>query len=185
LEPKKKAELLLEMKLLKKEEKSDLCFLAIVDIVKLKATLLICGYKEAALAEKVFGGKVANEELDLGKKVSRKKDYIPPLSSTVQGGWTPPPEEKEQQSKEQAELEHAGELYMDHGDHGCVLKRRHNIRHLAQAVIATQRFMNMGDRAAAETAIAMSLVAQAIKADDKHHDTPHSHPHSHAWDVWR
>jgi len=66
--------------------------LAVVDIVNLTSTLLICGRVEASLALAAYGGQLEDEDtvLKLPGLVSRKKDFIPPLTKAVKDGWVPP-----------------------------------------------------------------------------------------------
>ena len=84
-------ELLPELVACKKEKNLNCLFLAIVNIVQLKSCLLICGPGEKSLAQAAFDGPMLSESvMDLGKRVSRKKDFIPILTSTVKQGWTKP-----------------------------------------------------------------------------------------------
>ncbi|CAJ1947369.1 unnamed protein product [Cylindrotheca closterium] len=86
-------ELLPELVACKKEKGLECIFLAVVNIVKLHSQLLLCGPTERALAEATFGGKYLNDDqslMDLGGRVSRKKDYIPYMTKTINGGWKRP-----------------------------------------------------------------------------------------------
>jgi manganese-dependent inorganic pyrophosphatase len=85
-------ELLPEMVLCKKERGYACLFVAIVNIVALHSKLLLCGPSEKSLAEKSFGGHVSRDGtlMDLGKRVSRKKDFIPVLTATIKDGWVQP-----------------------------------------------------------------------------------------------
>eukprot|EP00977_Amphora_coffeiformis_P011951 scaffold2917_cov191-Amphora_coffeaeformis.AAC.44 len=87
-------ELLPELVLCKKERGYSVLFLAIVNIVELHSHLLLCGPTEQCLAETAFSDcKITNESgtvMDLGKRVSRKKDFVPAISSAIKGGWTKP-----------------------------------------------------------------------------------------------
>jgi hypothetical protein len=78
----------------KKEKKLDVLFLAVVNIVELKGTLVVCGPAELSLAKAAFGDcKMLNEDatlMDLGKRVSRKKDYIPEVTRAIKAGWKRP-----------------------------------------------------------------------------------------------
>ncbi|KAL3915770.1 MAG: hypothetical protein SGILL_005489, partial [Bacillariaceae sp.] len=51
--------------------------------------LLLCGPGETSLAKRAFGGEISTEGMlmDLGQRVSRKKEFIPPIASAIQGGW--------------------------------------------------------------------------------------------------
>lgn len=84
VEPKKilenKKDFIKEMGIYKKESGLDYLFFFIIDILKLHSTAIIVDEDHQNVAEKVFGGKVANNELDAGSVVSRKKQIIPPLT---------------------------------------------------------------------------------------------------------
>lgn len=75
----RKAELLSAMETVKKAEGFDLIFLAVSDILKVNTKLLLGGDEEIAVAEKAFGGKAVANVLDIGPKLSRKKDFAPPI----------------------------------------------------------------------------------------------------------
>ena len=64
----------------------DLLFLAVVNIVEMRAVLLLCGDGEAALASQAFPdcSLQCPGVLDLGARVSRKKEFVPPLTSACQ-----------------------------------------------------------------------------------------------------
>lgn len=66
--------------------------LAVVDIVNLSSTLVLCGRVEVSLATAAYGGLPEAEEtlLRLPGLVSRKKDFIPPLTKAFKDGWVPP-----------------------------------------------------------------------------------------------
>ena len=87
-------ELLPEIVACKKEKELSALFLAVVNIVELKGTLLMCGPTELSLAKVAFGDDCAitheGTMLDLGKRVSRKKDYIPEITKAVKSGWSKP-----------------------------------------------------------------------------------------------
>lgn len=76
----------------KREKNLQCLFLAVVNIVKLKSQLLLCGPTEKALATAAFGGSITNDGLlmDLGTRVSRKKDFIPVVTKVIKGGWSRP-----------------------------------------------------------------------------------------------
>lgn len=77
----RKAELLSAMEAVKKAEGFDLIFLAVSDILKVNTKLLLGGTEEIAVAEKAFGGKALDNVLDIGAKLSRKKDFAPPIEA--------------------------------------------------------------------------------------------------------
>lgn len=98
-------ELVPEMKTVRSELKVSLLFVAVVDIVHLQSHLLICGKKERSLAlaagwgqtpvsEEVvkIAGKEAAQHLVVlpPGKVSRKADFIPPLTDCFSNGWKMP-----------------------------------------------------------------------------------------------
>lgn len=73
----KKTDLLTAMKAIKTEMGVDLLFVAITDVLKVNTKLLILSDDEAKVAETAFGGKVSENILDIGPKMSRKKDIAP------------------------------------------------------------------------------------------------------------
>jgi manganese-dependent inorganic pyrophosphatase len=81
----RKAELLPELLAVKHEKGLDFLFLAVVNIVVMRSNLLLCDVAEKALAKAAFGGETADmgTVMDLGERVSRKKEFIPPLTSSV------------------------------------------------------------------------------------------------------
>eukprot|EP01039_Chlorochromonas_danica_P004559 gene4559-4997_t len=91
-------ELLLALSEDKEAKGVSVSFLAVVNIVKLRSTLLLCGPNERSLAVSAFpkGELVAADysepfHMDLGNLVSRKKDFIPAISSAVKRGWSNAP----------------------------------------------------------------------------------------------
>ena len=85
-------ELLPELVACKKEKQLQSIFLAVVNIVKLKSCLLLCGPTEISLASVAFGGNIFRDGtlMDLGNRVSRKKDFIPVITKTIKNGWSKP-----------------------------------------------------------------------------------------------
>ena len=80
----RKAELLPELLMSKKEKELDFLFLAVVNIVVMRSNLLLCDVPEKALAKAAFGGEMVDlGVMDLGARVSRKKEFVPPLTSTA------------------------------------------------------------------------------------------------------
>ena len=64
-----------------------------VNIVSLKGSLMLCGPTELSLAKASFPGCKMNDAhtlMDLGNRVSRKKDYIPAITSSIKAGWGKP-----------------------------------------------------------------------------------------------
>ena len=108
------AELAPEMRAVKAADASvDAVLLAVVDIVALTSTLIVCGRVEASLATAAYGGVVEDAEggaaqtLALPGLVSRKKDFVPALTKAVKDGWAPPEavvqEHEEAQAKTSAD----------------------------------------------------------------------------------
>ena len=79
----KKADLLAAMQSVKAAEGVELLFLAITDILKVNTKLLILGEAEQAIAEAAFGGSTTNNILDIGPKMSRKKEIAPPIEKAL------------------------------------------------------------------------------------------------------
>mmetsp|Transcript_71838 Transcript_71838/g.135536 ORF Transcript_71838/g.135536 Transcript_71838/m.135536 type:complete len:445 (-) Transcript_71838:261-1595(-) len=80
----RKAELLPELLTSKPERGVDFLFLAVVNIVLMRSNLLMCDQPEVALAKLAFGGEVTEVGvMDLGNRVSRKKEFVPPLTGSI------------------------------------------------------------------------------------------------------
>ncbi len=79
----RRAELLTAMAAVKKSEAVDLLFLAVTDILGVNTKLLLLEGEETAIAEKAFGGKASENVLDIGPKMSRKKDIAPPIERAL------------------------------------------------------------------------------------------------------
>lgn len=96
----RKDELLETLKVSKAEKSLDMMFLAVVNIVELKSTLLVIDSKELSLAKFAFPSKdqlendkalLHNGLYSLGGLVSRKKDFVPAISRAItKQGWVPP-----------------------------------------------------------------------------------------------
>ena len=89
------AELLVALQEDKEVKKLDALFLGVVNIVKLKSNLLLCGPNEVSLAQASFAnGKLLENGdspayiMDIGNLVSRKKDFIPAVTAAVKKGWS-------------------------------------------------------------------------------------------------
>lgn len=97
-----------EMKASKKEfeKKSDLLFVAIVNIVDFHSHVILCGPGEISLAKHAFpDGQVKGPILmDTGSRVSRKKEFIPTLTASIQSGWKMDVELPEEDDKEPTKL---------------------------------------------------------------------------------
>lgn len=85
----RKDELAFELRALKAEEGKDLAFLALVDVGQLKSKLILIGSRERDLATRVFNGEIVDGLMDLGARVSRKKEFIPPIEAAISAGWVP------------------------------------------------------------------------------------------------
>lgn len=120
-------ELLPELVACKKEKGLSALFLAVVNIVDLKGSLLLCGPAEASLAEVSFGkdAKVTRDGtlMDLGKRVSRKKDYIPEITRAVKEGWSKPVK----RGLSTVDLKNLGTLSVDPNDPHQRVVRKGNV----------------------------------------------------------
>lgn len=67
--------------------------LAVVNIVSLKATLLLCGDAERSLADAAFPSLnyalLDENTMDLGNSVSRKQVLVPAVKGAIKRGWAP------------------------------------------------------------------------------------------------
>jgi len=79
----KKTQLLEAMADVKAAEGVALLFVAITDILQVNTKLLILGDEEAAAATAAFGGTVTDHVLDIGPKMSRKKEIAPALEKAL------------------------------------------------------------------------------------------------------
>lgn len=79
----KKAELLKAMVQVKSQLQADLIFVAITDILKVNTKLLIIDQAEAEVATKAFGSEVKEQVLDIGERLSRKKEIAPPIERAL------------------------------------------------------------------------------------------------------
>lgn len=87
-------DLIAEMKTAREDLDLTCMLLAVVDIVNLESTLLLCGPCEQSLAVLAYGGTpdMEHHTLAMPGLVSRKKDFIPPLARAIKvDQWTPPP----------------------------------------------------------------------------------------------
>ena len=110
-----------EMRAVKAEDPSvNAMLLAVVDIVNLTSTLIVCGRMEASLAVTAYGGEIEADGtlLRLPGLVSRKKDFIPPLTKAMKDGWRPPrlsADGKMNKSASMINIPH-GEVIVDYTD---------------------------------------------------------------------
>lgn len=79
----KKDCLLDAMRQVQGELKVDLIFVAITDILKVNTKLLVLDEAAAQVASQAFGGTVQNNVLDIGAKLSRKKEIAPPIEKAL------------------------------------------------------------------------------------------------------
>ncbi len=81
---KRKQKIFEELKKIKKRNKIDFIFWAIVDIINKECFLFLASPKEAKIAKKAFKGKYKEENIMLLRGVtSRKKQLVPPLSKIL------------------------------------------------------------------------------------------------------
>ncbi len=78
-----KQDLLEAMQVVKQEDEVDLIYLAVSDIMQVNTKLLIAGDQEQQAAIKAFGGEIKDSVLDIGPKLSRKKEIAPTLEKTL------------------------------------------------------------------------------------------------------
>lgn len=88
-------ELYEEIPYLRAENGMDVLFLAVVNIVDLKSKLVCAGPVEQSLAAAAFSGALLpgsdGKLMDLGERVSRKKEFVPPLQTAIgENGWQMP-----------------------------------------------------------------------------------------------
>ncbi len=153
----KSRQLLMELRVLKKEKELDFAFLSVVDIDKKNTKLLLCGENESTIAKEAFGGKFedssayagpeddhshdgqncrghshskgntekelneltsllhiesARAMMDIGAKISRKKEFVPPLKTLLSAGWKP--------SRQSVKITKAELAPSVHTEHACV-----------------------------------------------------------------
>ena len=80
---KQKPQLLNAMKKVKKQENIDLIFLAITDILKENTKLIYLGDEEKEVLKKAFGSRGEANVLDIGHRLSRKKEIAPPVEKAL------------------------------------------------------------------------------------------------------
>jgi len=79
----KKEGLLKAMNTVKTGQGVDYIFVAITDILKVNTKLLILGNESGEVATKAFGGTIENNILDIGPKMSRKKEMAPAIEKAL------------------------------------------------------------------------------------------------------
>jgi len=75
----RKVELLQALSQVKAQQGVSLIFLAVSDILKVNTKLLLVGDREVELAQKAFNSTAADGVLDIGPKLSRKKEIAPAI----------------------------------------------------------------------------------------------------------
>lgn len=78
----RKPQLLAAMQQIKSTEGVDYLYLAVTDILNVNTKLLFITPAEESLAVKAFGGTPMNNVLDIGPKMSRKKDIAPAIEKS-------------------------------------------------------------------------------------------------------
>ena len=79
-----KKECLLEaMQEVKEELGVALIFVVISDILQVNSKILVLGDHEQAIAESAFATKVTDHVIDIGAKLSRKKDIAPAIERAI------------------------------------------------------------------------------------------------------
>ena len=79
----KKEQLLTAMNNVKKQQDVELLFVAVTDVLNVNTKLLLAGEKEAMIAQKAFGGTATDYVLDIGPKMSRKKEIAPVIEAVL------------------------------------------------------------------------------------------------------
>jgi len=78
-----KTKLIEAMKSIKLQKKSDYAYCLISDILKVNTKILFTNKKEQEIAERAFGGKAIEGVLDIGPRISRKKQIAPLIGKTI------------------------------------------------------------------------------------------------------
>lgn len=79
----KKAGLLAAMAKVKAELQLDYIFVAITDVLQVNTKVLLLDEDAAAIATKAFGGAAVDQVLDIGTRMSRKKEIAPPIETAL------------------------------------------------------------------------------------------------------
>lgn len=79
----KKDQLLAAMTTVKAEQAVDLLFVAVTDVLQENTKLLLAGEAETTVAEKAFGGTAQDYVLDIGPRLSRKKQIAPEIEKNL------------------------------------------------------------------------------------------------------
>jgi manganese-dependent inorganic pyrophosphatase len=79
----KKERLLAAMTNVKEQQGVELLFVAVTDVLKINTKLLLAGEKEVIAAERAFGSTAIDYILDIGPKMSRKKEIAPLIEAVL------------------------------------------------------------------------------------------------------
>lgn len=80
----RKNELLPELLSSKFDNSLDFLFLAVVNIVEMRSNLLMCSSDELSFAKLAYGCPITSDGvMEMGCRVSRKKEFVPPISSAI------------------------------------------------------------------------------------------------------
>ena len=79
----KKEKLLAAMTNIKIKLEVELLLVAITDVLKINTKLLLAGDTEVIVAERAFGGGAVDYVLDIGPKMSRKKEMAPAIEKVL------------------------------------------------------------------------------------------------------
>ncbi len=77
------SELVEAMEEVKQEEQVKLIFLAITDVLRINTKLIVPTANEQKIAQTAFGGQANNQVLDIGPKLSRKKEIAPAIEQVL------------------------------------------------------------------------------------------------------
>lgn len=80
----RKTNLIEAMNQIRKAENLDLVFCAVTDVLAVNTKILIAGEKEKQILEKAFGTKAQDELIDIGSRMSRKKEITPAIEKAIQ-----------------------------------------------------------------------------------------------------
>ncbi len=79
----KKSELLKAMKIIKEEQSLDYIFVAVSDILKINTKMISLTPQGNQLLEKAFNQKSIDNIIDIGTKLSRKKEFAPAIEKAL------------------------------------------------------------------------------------------------------
>ncbi len=79
----KKAQLLQAMSKVKASLQVDLIYVVLTDILKINSKLLLLDKTAEKIALKAFGGQAQEQVLDIGGRLSRKKEIAPPIEKAL------------------------------------------------------------------------------------------------------